>query len=127
MPRKTKARRFEPRYGVSQVTLDVEADYVAREAEDCEVLAAMDLDARRTERYANCEHSWKHLTLLLEELPEQEQRIVHYLLYRDFHQLLELYLTYIRGRHPAKSSAAPRQPPKPREPNQFNEWLFGQG
>lgn len=125
MPRKSKARRFEPRYGVSEVTLQVEANYVAREAEDYEVLAASDLDAKRTERHADCGHSWKHLTMLLDGIPEQKRRIIHCLLFRDFRQLLELYLTYVLTLEPQTVSPA-RPSIKSREPESapFNEWLF---
>lgn len=123
MPRKTKARRFEPRYGVSEVTLQVEANHVAREVEDYEVLAVSDLDAKRTERHVNCEHSWKHLNMLLEGLADQKQRIIHCLLFRDFHQLLELYLTYVRATEPQSTVIGPPQHREPK-PSQFSEWLF---
>jgi len=110
---------------VSQVTLDVEAGYLAHEAEDYSVLSASDLDAKRIERHANSKHCWDHLQKLLANLGEQDQRTIHCLLFRDIHQLLELYLTYIR---PKVSSAPTVSLPLPKrnkpESASFNEWLF---
>ena len=125
MPRRNRARRFEPRYGVSQATLDVEAGYLTHEADDYSVFAPSDLDAKRIERHANGKHCWEHLQKLLESLGEQDQRIIHCLFFRDIHQLLELYLTYIR---PKVSSAPTASLPLPKrnkpESAYFNEWLF---
>jgi hypothetical protein len=43
MPRRSYVRRFEPRYGVSQAAVDVEAVALGREVEDYGVLARSDL------------------------------------------------------------------------------------
>ena len=129
MPRPKLARRFQPRHGVSQAALDVEANYVAREFEDYQVLAASDVEAKRVERHANCEHSWKHLNLLLDGLSEGERRIIQCLIFRDFYHILELYLTYVRSGHSTRSSGSPSPPPTARKRSEtddkFSEWLFG--
>lgn len=123
MPRLKRARRFEPRYGVSQAILDVEAGYVAREAEDYAVLAASDLDRHRIERHANSRHSWEQFQNLLEHLDEREQRVIECLLFRDIHQLLELYLTFVRPKVPVSSTTSSPLVRKP-ERLEFTEWLF---
>ena len=53
MPRQKKPRRFEPRYGVSQAALEVEADHLVLEARDYKVLAPADVAAKCSERNAN--------------------------------------------------------------------------
>jgi hypothetical protein len=128
MPRRNKARRFEPRYGVSQAALEVEAGYLGREVEDYQVFAASDLEAKRVERQADCEHSWKHLHLLLDGMSEAEQRIIHCLVFRDLYLALELYLTYVKSRSPEASSASPspvKAPGRSQSDPKFSEWLFG--
>jgi hypothetical protein len=124
MGRKTKARRFEPRYGVSTAALEVEAEYLGHEVNDWSVLAPADVVAKRMECRTNCEQDWKHLNLLLESLPERDQRVLQMMLFRDFYLLLELYLTYMRSAHPETMTAsiAPKTPKL--APSEFTEWLF---
>ncbi len=125
MPRREKVRRFEPRYGVSQEAVEVEAQALGREVEDHELLSPAELDAMCVERYATSKHAWKHLHLLVESLSEQERRVLHSLFFRDMYHLLELYLTYIRVKHP--QALAPRPPTSAAAktaPQSFSEWLF---
>jgi hypothetical protein len=133
MARRTKVRRFEPRYGVSQAALEVEAGDVAREAEDYAVLAQADLAAMRVERHATCEETWQHVVVLLSPLSEKDVRILHCLLFRDLYHVLELYRTHVRGTQPemAPPAAAPSRksassPPVPQQValERFSEWLF---
>ena len=49
MPRKKLARRFEPRYGVSQTMLDAECRCVGRELEDYLLLSMNDLRTKLPE------------------------------------------------------------------------------
>jgi hypothetical protein len=125
MPRKKLLRRFEPRYGVSQAALDVEAKYLGREAEDYETLAPSDVETKLIERHANCKHSWEQLQLLIESVPERNQRILNALLFRDFYHILELYLTYLRSAH-SQAAISTRSPAKHLAPasSSFSEWLF---
>lgn len=125
MPRPKLARRFEPRYGVSQAALDVESTYVIREMEDHRSLSPTDIDTKRITVHSNCKHSWEHLQLRLNAIPDQERRIIQSLLFRDFYHLLELYLTSIAKLHPATAKpfvSSPRS--KPVDPSSFSEWLF---
>jgi hypothetical protein len=125
MPRPKLARRFEPRYGVSQAALDVEATYVIREIEDYQSLAAADVDAKCTAAHANCRHSWEHLQLRLESTTDHDLRIIRTLLFRDFYHILELYLASISKRQPVVAApVASSSRSKSTDQSPFSEWLF---
>lgn len=125
MPRPKLARRFEPRYGVNQAAIEVEAKYVLRELEDHRMLALSAIDSKRIEMLAHCKQSWEHVQLLVEGLAEQDQKILDALLFRDFYHILELYLTSIRIAFPqALAPAKPTRKPPPPDRSPFNEWLF---
>jgi hypothetical protein len=100
MGRYKKVRRFDPRFGVSMAAVEVEAKALAREIEVYAVLAPSDLEAKRVELHANCQHCWEHLQLLIAGLPEREKRTLHVVLFRDFYHILELYLAHVRTAHP---------------------------
>lgn len=124
MGRKTTARRFEPRYGVSQAGLEVEAGYLGYEFDDWAILAPADVAAKRSECHANCEHDWQHLRMILEGSPERDRRVLQAMLFRDIYLLLELYLTYLRIKHPEMLNASSSPPKTPASPLEFSEFLF---
>ena len=65
-----------------------------------------------------------HLQLLLSQLSERDRQIIHGLLFRDFHHILELYLCQVRTKHPELSVTPPLVKSKKPAPAEFSEWLF---
>ena len=125
MPKRTLVRRFEPQWGVGASLIGEEAKWLAREVEDCGACSLGQVKDWLKERYTKCRQCWDELEFLLSSLPEPERQIIHCLLFRDFHHILELYLCYVRTKHP-ELSAASAQPVKPKKqaPAEFGEWLF---
>jgi hypothetical protein len=123
MPRQKKARRFDPRYGVGQAALDVEAEYLRREVDDYAIMAPADVESRRAERHNNCERTWKHLCLILESVPEHDQQVIQALLFRDLWLVLELYRTYLQPRD-APATSVPPPDTVPEKPPEFSQFLF---
>lgn len=125
MPGRKKARRFEPRYGVTQAAIDVEAGYLAKEVENYRLLASSDVSAKLTKRHADSKDSWDHLQLLLDSSAERDRQVLQSLLFRDLYLVLELYVTYLRS---IQSNAATVSGPAPKKPSSpslpFSEWLF---
>lgn len=124
MPRPKKARRFDPLFPISAASIEVEAEYLRREVDNYAVLAPSDVETKRIERHANCQNTWKHLHLIMDAMPERDQRVLHALLFRDIWYVLELYRTYL---HPIAQRLSPT--PKVQEPaapqsSAFSEWLF---
>jgi hypothetical protein len=125
MPRRKLARRFDPIRGVSMIAVEEEAKHLCREVENREMLSASDVDIRLSEVRGKSKQTWDHLCLLLNHASEKERRIIHSLLFRDFHHILELYLCHIRTKHPELSAPSP-PPVKPKKSadGEFSEWLF---
>lgn len=102
MPRKKLIRRFEPRYGVSQQMLEMEAKYVGREMEDYLLLSANDLQ----ERLTRLRQEWTQADCVLENtvagLGEREKLAVQCLIVRqqgNVVRLSEEFYDLIAGRH----------------------------
>ncbi len=75
MPRKNLARRFEPRYGVNQAMLEMEAQYVGRELEDYCLLSFNDLREKLAERHrliATAERELEQRLSRLDDFPPSE-------------------------------------------------------
>jgi hypothetical protein len=125
MPRTKQARRFEPRYGVSQVAIDVEAQHLARELDDYLVYSLNDLRDKLEKRRAGWKQADERVQQLVVRLPERERLVVQCLLVRDVYHIFELYLTYLTSHEP--EGTAPLNAPKPSDTpaTPFSEWLFG--
>ncbi len=126
MPRRRIARRFEPRYGVSASMVAEEAKWLGREVEDHEHLAIGEAKQKVQERRGLCERSWNHLKLLLKSVSERERTILHALFYRDSFHILELYLEFVRRKHPEqpKAAVAPSSKTQTDPSKSFPESLF---
>lgn len=128
MARRKLARRFEPRYGVSQSTIDLEATYLAREMEDYLLLSLTDLEEKVASLRSSVSTTHDELSALTEALPERERLAMLTIMYRDFHHLGALYRTYlIAGEHaPVPEAASQPKTPAP-VPLPFRESLFDTG
>src|SRR5580698_7564156 len=73
MPRRKLSRRFEPRFGVSQSMVDVEAKWVERELEDHLLASTNDLRKRLSEIHAKVAAAEEGLRLIIGQLPDRER------------------------------------------------------
>jgi hypothetical protein len=131
MPRPKLARRFEPRYGVSQSMLEVESRYIARELEDYLLLSADELRQKLKERQDLLASAEEDLQGLLGPLPDRHRLALRCMLARDLLHIAALYQTFQRSGEreaPAGASApAPEELTEQDEPRPvlpFSEWLF---
>lgn len=125
MPRRKLARRFEPRYGVSQSTIDLEATYLAREMEDYLLLSLTDLEEKVASLRSSVSTMHDELGALTEALPERERLAMLTLMYRDFHHLGALYRTYLTaGAHAPVADTRSQPKATPPLPLPFRESLF---
>jgi len=125
MPRRKLLRRFDPSYGVSMVAVEMEAKILQREVENMDVQSNSDVETRGNTAREKSKQCWDHLCLLMAGFSDRERRVIHFLLFRDFYHILELYLCHVRTNHPELSSPN-TAPPKLRKAadSEFSEWLF---
>lgn len=130
MPRKHLARRFEPRFGVSQIVIDEESKYVARELEDRLVWSAEKLTDHLSKVRAQLDRIELELQSHLSPLSPLEQLALRGMLARDFLHIAVLYRTLltshrtgddVRGGTPLEHPSV--ENPEPVVP--FRETLFG--
>jgi hypothetical protein len=124
MPRTKKLRRFDSRYVVSASAVEEEARFIDPEMENYVTISRAAIDAKRTERYNLCTQTWEHLKLLFPEVPEQQQRILHCLLFRDLYYVLELYRTYLRQKRPEVANVPRATVARESVDEAFSEFLF---
>ena len=105
MPRRNLARRFEPRYGVSNSMLDMEVSYVKREAEDYRLFSTNDLLERLKDRHRDLTVVEAELEFSLKRLSDRDRLIVRNLIARDFWHIAKLFEKYLRS-----DDAAPVEP-----------------
>ena len=127
MPRRKLARRFEPRYGVSQSTIDVETTYVAREVEDWLLLSTGELEQKLAKNRKAVDELQQEVSLLLDGLPERHQLVVRNMLHRDVYHIAVLYRTFMRTDPVSQLMSTPSVPSEAVEPMPlpFREFLFG--
>ena len=97
MPRRNLARRFEPRYGVSNSMLDMEVSYVRREAEDYRLFSTNDLLERLKDRHRDLTVVEAELEFSLKRLSDRDRLIVRNLIARDFWHIAKLFEKYLRS------------------------------
>lgn len=134
MPRKKLIRRFEPRYGVSRATLEIEAKYIAREFDDRLLLSTKELE----EKSAGVRRAWAGADQVLEAavyaLATRERLALESMVVRDVYHLYELYCLHLRGiavdaaaettSPPPRAAPAGRASGTPERALPFSEWLF---
>jgi hypothetical protein len=92
MPRRTLARRFEPRYGVSETMIETESTYVARELADYLHFSVNDLTERLSNAHATIDQAEEQLQTVIGSLPDRERLALRCLLARDLWHIAKLYL-----------------------------------
>jgi hypothetical protein len=131
MPRPKLARRFEPRFGVSQSMLDAESRYVAKELEDYLLLSINDLRESLKERQSVLGREEGILQDMLRLLPDHQRLALRCMLARDVSHIAALYQVFLRGL--PEDEKVGRSTPLPEEltPQEesrpvlaFGEWLF---
>jgi len=131
MPRREFARRFEPRYGVSDPMLETEVEYLRREVEDQRVYSSNDLTERLSNRRRDLTVVEVELEFALKRLSDQDRLIVRNLFARDCWYLAKLYERYMRSDQSADTGAHTRQDITDEETGDlvpvmpFKESLFG--
>lgn len=108
MPRRTLARRFEPRCGVSQVALDIESKYVGRELEDQLIQSATVLKEKLAAWESRIAIAEEELQVVYRSLREPENLALRCMLARDCWHIAKLYQSFIRSASlpPALESAS---------------------
>ncbi len=97
MPRRKLARRFEPRYGVSQSMVETEVKWVQRELEDHLLLSITDLRKRLSEIGNKVSLAEQSLRSSLNRLPDRERLALKCMLARDIFHIAALYETSLRS------------------------------
>ncbi len=129
MPRKKLIRHFEPRYGVSQAMVDLEATYVGREHQDYMTLSLSDMQQKLHELRGKWNEANQTAEQFVRCLPERDALAFQCLLVRDLYLILALYNTCL---HTKRDELGP-QPVIPAAPPPtlrsvaalpFSEWLF---
>jgi hypothetical protein len=125
MSRPKRARRFEPRYGVSREILECEAKYVAREVEDYLLLSLDDLKTRVEKVWKAWEQADQTLEGRFANLGDSERLALQCLIVRDMYHLMELYLTHFSSAQPhADSRATADRASVVEKMLPHSEWLF---
>jgi len=97
MPRRNLARRFEPRYGVSDPMLEMEVSYVKHEVEDYRLYSMSELENRLTDRHRDLITVEAELEFSLKQLSDRDRLIVRNLIARDFWHIAKLFEKYLRS------------------------------
>lgn len=109
MPPPKLARRFEPRYGVSQSVLEAESRYVARELEDYLLLSVNELRQKLRERQGLLATAGEDLQASLNPLPDRHRLALRCMLARDLVHVAALYQTFLRSGENERRPARPRR------------------
>src|SRR5437868_3606441 len=88
MPKRQRARRFEPRFGVSQQILETEANHVAREVADYELLATNELKDKEGKLLALWSGANQEVQSFVQRQDHRHRLISRCLLIRDMYHLL---------------------------------------
>ena len=95
MPRRKLARRFEPRYGVSQVMLNVESKYVGLELDDHLIQSTNDLKEKLAGWQKQIVSVEQELLAKFTALPDRQRVALRSMLARDCWHMAMLYLTFL--------------------------------
>jgi hypothetical protein len=134
MPRRKLARRFEPRYGVSQTMLEVECKYVGHEFEDYLLQSTNELRERLAKLKTLIGTAEEELHAAFSPLPDRERLALRCMFARDCWHMAMLYNQYLKQPDTAVAAATGPSSPAAEELDEhnepvpilpFNETLFG--
>lgn len=134
MPRKKLARRFEPRYGVSQTMLDAECKYIGRELEDYLLQSTNELRETLAKRQALISTAEEELQAAFRPLPDRERLALRCMFARDCWHMAMLYKQFLNQPDTVVAAATGPSSPAPEELDKndepvpilpFQESLFG--
>jgi hypothetical protein len=97
MSRRKLARRFEPRYGVSQSILDRECKWVEQEFDEFLVRSVNELKERLAEVREKVRTTEARLETGLSALPSRERLALKCMLIRDVFHIAKLYESFLRS------------------------------
>jgi hypothetical protein len=95
MPRRNLARRFEPRYGVSQLMLDTESKYVGRELDDLLIHSKSELKEKLGAWQKQIATAEEELLARLNALPDRQRLALRCIFARDCWYMAMLYLCFL--------------------------------
>jgi hypothetical protein len=104
MPRRKLSRRFEPRFGLSQSMVDIEAKWVERELEDHLLASTNDLRKRLSEIHAKVATAEEGLKTTIDRLSDRERLALKCMLARDMFHIAALYQTFLRSSQQVKDA-----------------------
>jgi hypothetical protein len=137
MPRTKLARRFEPRFGVSQLMIDTEGKYVRRELEDHLILSTNELRDKLAMAHQRIAASEVELQRRIAALPDRERLAIRCMLARDCWHIAVLYASVLASPTvteilPAEATGPIATRPEELDKNEepmavipFKETLFG--
>jgi hypothetical protein len=97
MPHKKLARRFEPKFGVSQLTLETEAKWIGRELEDKLLGSTNELKQQLSQLQAKMAVADESLRTTLARIPDRERLALKCMLARDMFHIAALYETFLQS------------------------------
>jgi hypothetical protein len=97
MPRQKLARRFEPRFGVSESMLETECKWLQRELEDRLLSSTNDLRRDLSLLHEKVATSEQQLQATLQTLPDRERLALKSMLARDVFHIAALYEKFLRS------------------------------
>jgi hypothetical protein len=123
MPRKKLARRFEPRYGVSQTMLDAESKYIGRELEDYLLQSTNELRETLAKRQALIGTAEEELQVAFRPLPDRERLALRCMFARDCWHMAMLYKQFLNQPDTVVATATGPSSPAPEELDKHDEPL----
>ena len=134
MPRRKLARRFEPRYGVSQTMVAAESRYIARELEDYLLQSTNELRERLAKLKTLLVTAEEELQAAFTPLADRERLALRCMFARDCWHMAMLYKHYLHEPETQLATATGPSSPAPEELDErddpvpivpFKETLFG--
>jgi hypothetical protein len=132
MPRQKLARRFEPRFGVSESMLETECKWLQRELEDRLLSSATDLRRDLSVLHGKVATSEQFLQATLQNLPDRQRLALKCMLARDVFHIAALYEKFLRSSPEIATATGESKPAaeeldgndEPRKVLVFKESLF---
>ena len=121
MPKRKLARRFEPRYGVSQTMLDAGCRYIAKELEDYLLQSTNELRETLAKRQVLIGTAEEELQAAFRPLPDRERLALRCMFARDCWHMAMLYKQYLNQPDTQVASATGPSSAAPEELDQQDE------